>query len=330
MIDFTIFYKNPLSPDFSWTPRYSWDVFVSAYNSSERVNRVFENVQATSKHWLVCPEYDYSDDEMPSGNYFRADGSNEAGFIRQFAKVTPIEWTKMTVCVDTTGFIRPYLLFLLRWLVEKGVDRFDAIYSEPVHYSEKETTQFSSGGVKDVRQVAGFEGIHSRDGSNNVLIIGSGYDSMLIASVAEAKDNAKKVQVLGLPSLRADMFQENLLRVELAQDYLGNDERFFAPAHDPFVTAQVINEIVDRLNAQRRITNLYLSPLATKAQVLGFGLYYLALCGKKPASIIFPVSTRYGKETSKGISRIWKYTVDLAAIRKAAAKSSRISGGWGS
>jgi hypothetical protein len=113
------------------------------------------------------------------------------------------------------------------------------------------------------------------------------------------------------------MYQENVLRAHMAEDSLGGDkETRFAPAHDPFVTANVLKEIVDPLKKRGEVDNLYLSPLATKAQVLGFAIYYLWECLGTGASIIFPVAESYERETSKGFSRIWKYKVELPPNRR--------------
>lgn len=181
------------------------------------------------------------------------------------------------MCIDTTGFVRPQLLFLLKYLYNSSISKVDFLYSEPAHYTKKEETVFALGGIKEVRQVHGYEGVHALDVSNNLLVIGAGYDSMLIRSVAESKGNARKMQILGLPSLRADMYQENVLRANKAEESLGNCETIFAPANDPFITADVLKEAVLRSHSLKPITNLYLCPLATKAQVLGFGLFYLKL-----------------------------------------------------
>ena len=35
---------------------------------------------------------------------------------------------RQSLCVDMTGFIRPYLIFLLRWFMQNGIQRFDALY----------------------------------------------------------------------------------------------------------------------------------------------------------------------------------------------------------
>ena len=316
MIDFTVFYKSLLPNTLVWGKDRHWDLFISAYNSSERVRRVYESVTASSKQWIICPEYHYNSSELPMHDIYVNNAQNEADFINDYVNAI-VGIKQKRICIDITGFIRPHLLFLLQKLVELNVPSFDALYSEPVHYREKEATQFSKDGIREVRQIAKYEGIHLPDTSNDVLIIGAGYDSSLISSVAEAKDHSRKIQLLGFPSLRADMFQENMLRVQLAEDALGESETFFAPAHDPFVTAETIKNIVSDIGKRKPITNLYLSPLSTKAQVLGFALYYIACCNNNAASIIYPISDSYERETATGVSRVWQYTVDLNALRTA-------------
>jgi hypothetical protein len=165
-------------------------------------------------------------------------------------------------------------------------------------------------------QVGGFEGTHLPDTSNDVLVIGAGYDHVLISHVAEYKENARKVQLLGLPSLRADMYQENVLRAQRAGEQIGSSDigvnTFFAPANDPFVTAEVLQQVYSYAGRIKPVTNLYLCPVSTKVQVLGFGLYYLTEWVGRSASIIFPFCRTYTRETSKGVSRIWWYQVEFA------------------
>jgi hypothetical protein len=61
----------------------------------------------------------------------------------------------------------------------------------------------------------------------------------------------------------------------------------FAPAFDLFVTAQIINEIIEENPSS---TNIYLSPLSTKPQSVGMALFYITNYEKLPISIIFPYS----------------------------------------
>jgi len=318
MIDYTMFYKTTLSLDEPWPSEARWDVFLSAFTAAERLRWVFDKANAVEKHWLVFPQYQFLHTDHPAGSVFASDSVSEADFIQLFwdSKLKGIDNTA-SICIDTTGFIRPFLMFLVRWLMVRGFRIFEAIYSEPVTYARREETRFSDEMIEQVRQVAGFEGNHLTDNSRDVLIIGSGYDHELIARVAENKDQARKIQIFGFPSLRADMYQENVLRAHRAEEAVGglreSADLFFAPANDPFVTASVLQQIVKDLHSRNSLGNLYLSPLATKAQVLGFALYYVTECRNTPTSIIFPFSPTYNQETSKGIARIWKYTVELPA-----------------
>jgi hypothetical protein len=320
-VEYNVFYKAELPLDRPWSSSH-WDVFISAYNSSERVQIVFNKVPARKKYWLIHNEYEYKDVEFPSDSIFRSDETNEAPFVRSLVARLEADIGKkvreISICIDVTGFMRPHLLFLALYLNAQNVKRYDVLYSEPVQYRKKELTTFSEGSIS-VRQIAGFEGLNSSDQSGDFLIVGSGYDHRLIKAVAEKKDKADKVQIFGLPSLRADMYQENVLRAFKASDAIGTNklfdvDRFFAPANDPFVTAATLSEIVRLRERYGPISNLYLSPLATKPQALGFALFYLAECVGKNASILFPISTRYERETSTGLSRVWQYTVQYPIL----------------
>jgi len=318
MIDYSVLYKNELPARDDWPADVRWDIFVSAYTAAERVRSVYEKATASEKHWLVFPEYGFSADKYPKGA-FASPLRNEAEYVKAFWEESIGDVSGRSICIDITGFIRPYLIFLLRWLAEQKVERFDALYSEPDIYSKREQTRFSDELVVEVRQIAGFEGIHSTDTSNDYLIIGAGYDHQLIAQVAENKEFSRKVQIFGLPSLRADMYQENVLRAYRAEEAVGRNttdesSSFFAPANDPFVTASVLREVVGRINARKPITNLYLSPLATKPQVLGFAVYFLTEQRNSPTSLIFPMCEAYNPETTTGVSRVLKYTVELPTL----------------
>jgi hypothetical protein len=313
LIDYTIFYKKKLPVNGNWDFE-DWDIFVSAYSPTERVKLTFQKAPAKIKHWLIFSEYNYTEEELPDGLIFCPDIRNEADFIKEYwewaEKQIDIKGKKL--CVDITGFIRPYLIFLIKWLKENDIKHFDLIYSEPRLYSKREETLFSSWPVVEVRQVAGFEGSHITNTSDDVLVIGVGYEEHLISHVAENKANAKKIQLFGFPSLSADMYQENVLKAQKAEEAVGVDSKYyFAPANDPFVTANVLKEIIDDLKSRNSLTNLYLCPVATKPQLIGFTIYYLMECENIPSSILLPFSDSYSKETASGILRIWKYTIEL-------------------
>ena len=87
----------------------------------------------------------------------------------------------------------------------------------------------------------------------------------------------------------------------------------FAPGYDPFATAQVLSRFVEQ--HRKDIKNLYLSPLATKAQVIGFAWFYLMECIDQAVSIVYPISDGYNQETSAGLSEVWRYKLDFKLLR---------------
>ena len=313
MYDYTHFYRRELPTNEAWSD--NWDIVISAFNNSDRVKRVFELANAPQKHWIVHTEYGYTESELEIPNPFRSEAINEAEFIREFWYdcLKMCELDRIKLCIDATGFMRPHLMFLLKFLFSRGLKRLDIIYSEPKFYIKKDLTKFSNEYVQEVRQVAGFEGVANSDTSRDVLIIGAGYETHLIEEVAEDKDHAKKFVLLGLPSLHADMYQQNAWRTRQADDALGESakKKIFTPASNPFATATVLSELVYRQNIEDPITNLYLSPLSTKAQAIGFFLFYLTECKSHSTSIIFPFSQTYERETSVGLSRVWLHTLEL-------------------
>lgn len=317
-MDYTIFYKsNPVSED-EISSLGSWDLLISAFNQTDRVNKVFDKVQAKEKIWIVHSEYAFNEDEMPqNAKIFNKKTCSESEFVIELfnsLNLTVEQLKRIKICVDSTGFIRPHLMFLVLYLFRSGIEEFDVLYSEPVHYTKKEKTEFSKGAVEDVRFVDGFGGTLNRDTSGDLLVIGAGFDHNLLLEVTASKEHARRIQIVGFPSLQADMYQQCRLRTYQEADTTAEDnDPFFAPANDPFVTATVISELVEKYDQEAEITNLYLSPLCTKAQTLGFVLYFIGECmdGERDGGVIFPVSEYYSKETSKGISKVWNYHIEF-------------------
>jgi hypothetical protein len=312
MIDYTIFYKDRYKPEDDWARKHHWDLFISAYNESQRVQKIFDDAQASEKHWWILPDYEYAPEEYPTdGKCFAPMSQHEAEFVQEYFYQAAVDIKKIRLCIDITGMMRPHLLFLLKYLWISKVKSFDVLYADPVRYEKKHETAFAGEVISEVRQIAGYEGDHVPDTSNDFLVIGAGYDHQLIAHVAESKAKTRKVQMFGLPSLQADMYQENVLRANRAAEAVGVYQDCFAPANDPFVTASVLADTLNKIETKKPITNLYLSPLATKPQVLGFGLYYLYERQDTAASIIFPISMKYNRETTKGLTKIWRYVVEF-------------------
>jgi len=316
---YSIFRKRCFAPDSGWAAGEQWDFFLSAYNASERVRTVYSQARADKKYWVIHPEYRLIGDALPPEPKFEPSANGEDEFVIDLVNqliLNGYDPQSSSLCIDITGMLRPHLLFLVRALQKQGVSRFDALYSEPAYYRQKAATAFSAGMFSGVRQVAGYEGISNIDTSSDLLIIGMGFDAQQTKEVAEDKDKAHKIQLFGLPSLRADMYQQSVLRSREVADWLGDPSfapanRAAAPANDPFVTANILSELVAEREARHPPTNIYLSPLGTKAQALGFALFYIGECVGKNRSIIFPFSTEYSPKTTKGLSRIWLYGIEF-------------------
>jgi hypothetical protein len=318
-MDYGFFLREAIAADADWSQTQQFDLFLSAYNLSDRVRHVYDHVRASEKLWLIHREYGLAADLLPPEPRFETEAVDESSFcLDLFGRLNQqsVKLPKLSICIDSTGMLRPHLLFLLKLLQRSGVSRFHVIYAEPANYKDKEHTAFSAGTIYEVRPVQGFEGAPVTDSSDDFLIIGMGYDDRMIAEVAEDRAKADKHQLFGLPSLSADMYQQSVLRSRLAAEELSDPNFFeanrsFAPASDPFGTAAVISETVARRRKERGITNLYLSPLGTKPQVIGFGLYHILECSSGEASITFPFSRGYSPETGQGVARSWLYTIEF-------------------
>ncbi len=292
-----------------------WDVFISAFNDNIRVRSTFGWIKSPRKIWWMLPEYAYEPHEYPDdGAEIRVLHSFDEADLVHAGLGDVIKHKPASICIDITGLMRQHIFYLMRYLKSFGFLRFDFLYTEPEHYARKADTTFSLGEITAVRQVAGFEGQHLIDTSNDVLIMGNGYDHPLVGRVFLSRENARIVLLHSLPSLSADMYHEAILRLDRVGDTaaVADDQMFFSSANDPFVTAATLSEARKSLGRPKPITNLYLSSLATKPQAVGFGLFYLKELEGSASSIIFPCVTRYFRETGKGLGRTWLYPIDLS------------------
>jgi hypothetical protein len=317
-MNYSFFYKNKFNISQINSEVKKYDLLISAYNESDRVKELYKNINATNKHWLILPEYQFDDIEIQGiekefFDYSEKNDLDEDQIITDYFFQNESLILSSSVVIDITGMLRPYIVYLVRLLHAKKITKIDFVYSEPYEYLNKEDTEFSLD-YSRIREIKGCLGSHNPETNNDILFLGSGYDYDKMIVIAKEKKEAKKIQVLGFPSLQADMFQQNILKSYKAEEDafsgefdLDSDNIILAPANDPFITAQLISE---HLRGEK-YTNIYLCPLSTKAQTLGMALFYIHECLNLPASIIFPFSKSYSRETTKGISNIWIYNVEF-------------------
>lgn len=314
-MDYAHFYRRSISLDRVSKEVGSYDVFISAYNSSDRVRKIFDEVKADRKIWLVHPEYQYADVEvLVDGGFVRPLATDEIAQVDALlAESGPIAGASL--CIDITGFMRHVLAFLVPKLAYVGVKRFTALYSEPLSYTNQEETVFTTTTSGVVRPVRGMFG--SPGPGRDHLLVAVGYDHKLISEVSSYKDGVSIHPLFAFPSLSADMYQQSALRAEKSGEVVLRPEwvanRIFAPANDPFSTASVISDRVASIDAKGVGETIYLAPLSTKAQTLGVALYWL-LEGRSRGrcTVLAPECVTYSRETSSGVRRLWKYDIELA------------------
>jgi len=310
-MDFTIFYKKSYTSD-EFCCEGQYDFFFFADDGSSRTIGIVDRINATKKYRIRFPHYGIPQYQAISHEVIEYSHNNkrENEFFLQLLEDLGDSITGNTkICIDMTGFIKPHLFFLIRYFERKGIKSFDCLYSEPQNYRAAEETRFTREIDDDVRLV---EGLYSPRPEtitdNDLLIVCVGYDSDSMNKVLQNKAKISRVEyILGLPSLQADMYQESALKASEVER-LSKINPKFAPAFDPFVTAEVIKEIVQSQKPEP--SNIYLCPLSTKPQALGMVLYYL-WNQNTSVNIIFPFSSSYASNTAEGIKRVWKYTIEL-------------------
>ena len=287
-----------------------YDCLISSYVEVDRVREPSQKIPC-NELWWVCA--DKAQCKGMNGNRVFCIAEDSDGGIAK----SLMEAKYKKICIDMTGFIIPELLLLLRILHINGFHSIDVIYTEPNQYKRNEDTQFSDT-LLEVKQIFGYAGLHISDMTNDLLVIAAGYDHSRSVDVANAKKSANnKVLLFGFPPLSPGMFQENILRAYQAESAVGSDcfknleMNIFAPANDPFSTAQALKEFMDHPR-KKTFTNVYFSPLSSKPQALGMALFYIWENGwEKEWSIIYPFCCKYNNDTSQGISKIWRYKVEL-------------------
>ncbi|MAM54901.1 MAG: hypothetical protein CMH35_08675 [Microbacterium sp.] len=310
-------------------PAQHYDLFLSSFNSSRRVQLLADAVNATRKVWIAHEEYAYTSAELPDGELVNASqaiapAESWAEVLHHLGGATAL--AGMRVAIDITGMMRPHIAMLPFALKRAGVDEVTVYYSDPESYVQGERTRFTRGPVARVGLIPGMEGAHTnRPSPRDALIIGAGYDHGLVKAVADDKPNAEHVILLGLPSLQPHMYQESVLKLENARESIRDYRpatRSFAPANNPFATAQVIAAKVVALG---ELDHVYLTAVGTKPQVLGFAWYYWCEAAGQNTSFLFPFAERYEQDTTNGIATIHEYLLELGFVRdlgrpKAAAK----------
>lgn len=305
----------------------TYDLFISAYNNEGMVRDVYNTISANTKLWLLLPDYtdikiEEITNEYYSNNLIHIDDNDlESQYINTFIETYKIyEYKEKSICIDITGFVKPYMIYLIFSLTYLGFKKIEIIYSEPKIYKNQEETEFSEEEIITTRNINGFDK-RTREKPNDLFIINAGYDHRLLINVAGFKKNIKNKKILlGFPSLQPIMYQENILNLQKAGTELHIDHEFkplYAAANDPFDTAKIIKDyIITYSKKHSNFNTVYLAPLATKAQALGMIVFYILekdFFREKEIDIkiIYPFTKSYSSSAGKELFRINKYSLEF-------------------
>ena len=250
-----------------------YDIFISGYDGCDRTKETFKKVSAGKKYWLVIPQYNQSVEERPD-LYLFSSLLDESDYILEVIEKIEIEGGKK-ICIDSTGFIIPHLLYLIQYLKRKGITEFDVLYSEPRQYEKGEATEFTKR-VGHTRPIVGYSAVAKDVEGEDTLIIFVGFNDEMVSNVAREKSKSKhKYLFTGFPSLQADMYQQNLIQLNKSIETIGERHVHYckAPAYDPFVTAKKLQDIIDmRLRKPEPVSYIHIAPLSTKPMAIAASL----------------------------------------------------------
>ncbi|MDK2047856.1 MULTISPECIES: hypothetical protein [Aliarcobacter] len=304
-----------------------YDLLISAYNNEEMVFDVFTNIQSEKKVFLLLPDYNDLDLAKLSGlDIYKneivtvQDKDLELNYINDFIEKFEIEtYRNKKLCIDITGFVKPYMVYFIKALYHMGFKNIDIIYSEPKLYTNQEETEFSEEEIINTRSINGYD-LREEYGKDDLLIINAGYDHKLIRSITGHKKFSRKQVLIGFPSLQPIMYQENILNLQKAYDDLGikhTSKLLYAKANDPFETAKIIKKyILKYINKMNDVKTIYFAPLGTKPQALGIVLFTLLeenFFEEKDIllKIIYPFSKSYSSSAGKKLFQINRYRLEF-------------------
>ena len=303
--------------------RNQYDLFISAYTEEDIVLTTYDNIKSKEKLWLIFPEYSLNLKKI-TGKIFNPnindENTKEADYIKELYSNYISKNINKKICIDITGFNKPYLIYMIIFFKENNLKIIDFIYTEPQRYTKENQTEFSKNSIK-IRDIITFDESFQSRGENDLYIINIGYDSRLVKKILDGI-SAKIKPLIGFPSLQPIMYQENILNLIESKSELGinkNEKLLYAPANHPFTTAQVVSEYVEayiKKNDLDGIKRIYLSPLATKAQTIGMTLFYIFEKEKYKEKNIsihirYPFTNEYSSSSSQGVFRINKYIIDF-------------------
>lgn len=291
----------------------SYDVFISAFDGCHRTLETYDKIISKEKYWLLFPQYKIPDTITIPENVLFSEEVVENEYINEVVSQMG-NLKERVICIDSTGFLIPHLMYLMMLLKRNGLKEYHILYSAPMKYVRDEATIFSIG-ANQTRTILGYSSSPKSVNGDDVLIMLTGFNDALLTNVARDKSKSKyKYLFLGFPPLQADMYQQNLIQLHKSKETIGQTNVYYckAPAYDPFISASKIQKVIDNMGIEKRsdIGFIHIAPLSTKPMAIAAALVYMNN-PNLPIDVVYSTSDQYMCNHSEGISRTWRYVIEF-------------------
>ncbi|MCP1384814.1 hypothetical protein [Runella salmonicolor] len=182
---------------------------------------------------------------------------------------------KLKVVIDITTFTREVMLILIKVLSNKSVSRklnVLLVYTPAKSYSESKESLWLTKGVRDIRSVVGYSGLHSPS-KKLLLIVLTGFEEERTERIIESFEPFKLI--LGKPSQKHSINSElNIIsnqKFDLIKDKFKRIllEEFEFSCQNIGNTKDIISQIH---NKYRNEYNIVISPLNNKVSTIAVGI----------------------------------------------------------
>lgn len=177
----------------------------------------------------------------------------------------------LTILIDITTFTREVLLILLKALSLFKNIRIKTAYVPNEKYSIEEKEIWMTKGIRDIRSILGFSGLHTPN-KKLLLIILNGFEEERTENIIDSFEPAGII--LGKPE-KADSINDNLNRISCDKfQYIKNkyddliNEEFEFSCINIIKTKKVLEDLIKKYNEY----NIIISPLNNKISTLAVGV----------------------------------------------------------
>ena len=203
------------------------------------------------------------------------------------------------IAIDISVLVKPYFFLLLKHLTDYNFNEINLIYTEPNTY------QTFTRGTMNAKDIPGYSGRKDFD-KKEALAVLLGFEGYRTNEIYDQVNPELTIPINGFPSYKPEFKDKSILQNKellLEEDIFINMR--YAPAHDPFMTCEVLNEIYSLYKSEY---NLSITPLGTKPMALGSCFFVLQ---NTDCRVIYPYPLEYYPKSSLGFNTTWLYAIHM-------------------